>query len=489
MSAPSEREALSERIKALAIAHGFDRAGVAGMERLEEAASRYREWLARGYEGEMAYMRRNLAAREDPRALWPKARSALVVAANYAPAREGSASPGLLRGRVARYAGGGDYHRYMQKRLGAVLSAIGEFCPAADGRACVDTAPLLERELAVRAGIGWAGKNTLVLSRSLGSYFFLGVLLLNLDLAPDRPEGDHCGSCTHCLPACPTGAFIAPDLLDARRCISYLTIELRGPIPRELRPLVGDWVFGCDVCQEVCPWNREAPPTAHERFLPRPGQPLPDLLELLELTEAEFLARFRGTALMRAKYSGLLRNAAVALGNRRDPRAVPFLVCALRHREPLVRGHAAWALGEVVGGGGGAVCEPGGECPIRRKLLGRNPPGARGPPGGGKGRLGARGGGAGSRVLPARLLRFDKLTAPSRVEGRGARPVSGGKEDSMARARVRGVELFYLDRGEGVPILWVHGYSLDHTMWEPQVEALSDCRHIAPDLRGHGETP
>jgi epoxyqueuosine reductase len=218
------------------------------------------------------------------------------------------------------------------------------------GRAYVDTGPLLERDLARRAGLGWFGKNTMLLHPRIGSYFFLGALMLDLPLRPDPPfTGDHCGTCTRCLDACPTGAFVGPRVLDARRCISYLTIELRGPIPRELRPLVGDWIFGCDICQEVCPWNRKAPVSLEPAFRPRAGFETPELIPMLQMTQEEFSARFKGSPIKRAKRRGLLRNVAVALGNAGDRAAIPALVVALRDPEPLVRGHAAWALGRLGG--------------------------------------------------------------------------------------------------------------------------------------------
>src|SRR5207302_3001460 len=208
----------------------------------------------------------------------------------------------------------------------------------------VDTAPLLERDFARRAGLGWFGKNTMLLNKHFGSYFFLGALLLDLDLRPDPAhETSHCGTCTACLDACPTQAFPEPGQLDARRCISYLTIELRGPIPEELRGPTGDWLFGCDICQEVCPWNRKSPPSAEPAFGPRPELEAVDLVELLGLSEEAFRRRFRGTALTRPGRRGLLRNGAVILGNLRDPAALPALRRALADPEQLVREAAAWA--------------------------------------------------------------------------------------------------------------------------------------------------
>jgi epoxyqueuosine reductase len=212
----------------------------------------------------------------------------------------------------------------------------------------VDTAPLLERDYARRAGLGWFGKNTMLLNRRQGSYFFLGALLVDLDLQADEPhQTSHCGTCTACLDSCPTGAFAGPGLLDARRCLSYLTIDLRGPVPAELRPALGEWVFGCDVCQEVCPWNRKALPGTEPAWQARPDLESLDLAELLGLSEEQFRHRFRGTALTRARRRGLLRNAALALGSQGDPAALPALRRALEDGEPLVREAAAWAIGHI----------------------------------------------------------------------------------------------------------------------------------------------
>jgi epoxyqueuosine reductase len=213
----------------------------------------------------------------------------------------------------------------------------------------VDTGPILERELAWRAGLGWPGKHTNLINRQLGSWLFLGAILLNRELVYDSPASAHCGTCTRCLVACPTSALVAPGVLDSRRCISYLTIELRGPIPRELRPLMGTHIFGCDICQAVCPWNRHAPETAETACWPQAGYAAPELLPLLSLSEAEFQTRFRSSPIRRAKRRGFLRNVAVALGNLGDPRAIPPLQHALHDAEPLIRGHAAWALGRIGG--------------------------------------------------------------------------------------------------------------------------------------------
>jgi epoxyqueuosine reductase len=274
-------------------------------------------------------------------------RSVVMVGMNYKPNPDTNEPP-PGRGRIARYARGTDYHHVLWDRLNQLLAWVQQQKPDCRGRGVVDTAPLLERDFARRAGLGWFGKNTMLLNKRLGSYFFLGALLLDLELEPDPPqETGHCGRCTACLDACPTESFVAPGVLDSRRCISYLTIELRGPVPEELRPGLGDWVFGCDVCQEVCPWNRKAPSSRQPAFVPRAELEAVDPIELLGLNEEEFRRRFRGTALMRAKRRGVLRNAALVLGNRGDPAALPALHRALDDSEPLIREAAEWAIEQI----------------------------------------------------------------------------------------------------------------------------------------------
>jgi epoxyqueuosine reductase len=340
-------DTLEDRLKGQAHAQGFELAGIApatpadGFERL-------RAWLARGFAGDMAYMSRHADARRDPAAVLPEVHSVVMVAMNYKPGHSEAEGSNLLCGRVARYARGADYHDVLRERLRRLLAWLQAERPGCRGRGVVDTAPLLERDFARRAGLGWFGKNTMLLNKRLGSYFFLGALLTDLALRPDAPhEAAHCGTCTACLDACPTGAFAGPGWLDSRRCISYLTIELRTSIPQELRPGLGDWVFGCDVCQEVCPWNRKAPAGAEPELGGRADLERVDLVELLSLSEEEFRHRFRGTALMRARRRGLLRNAALALGNAGDPAALPALRRALDDPEPLVREAAAWAIAQI----------------------------------------------------------------------------------------------------------------------------------------------
>jgi epoxyqueuosine reductase len=352
--------ALGAAVRKRARALGFDRVafGPAGPP---EHGPAFERWLEAGHAGGMDYLARSRQDRLDPRRLLPGARSVVAVAMVYgAGAAEPASTPdeqdpgGGARSaapvaarpaRVARYAGGRDYHDVMRPRL----RALARFIDAAAGggtrsRAAVDTSALLERDLAARAGLGWIGKNTNLLAPDLGSYFFIGLVLTTAELPPDAPHPDRCGTCRACLDACPTGAFVGPYVLDARRCISYLTIEHRGPIAAQARAAIGPWLFGCDVCQEVCPWNRRAPEAAN----PALGEP-PALApeELLALGEAEFRARFRTTALWRARRPGLLRNAAIVLANRGDRSAIPALERAASDSDPTVRDAAAWALARL----------------------------------------------------------------------------------------------------------------------------------------------
>jgi epoxyqueuosine reductase len=338
---------LAERLKDHARRLGFDLVGIAPATEPPGAES-LRDWLAKGYAGEMRYMNRQETARQHPQSILPEVRSIVMVAMVYRQPAMGNRQQDALTGRVSCYAQGTDYHDVMWRRVEELLAWVRQQEPECQGRAVVDTAPLLERDFARLAGLGWFGKNTMLLHKRLGSYFFLGALLLSLPLPADAPfETAHCGTCTACLDACPTQAFVGPGQLDARRCISYLTIELRRPIPQELRRPMGDWVFGCDICQDVCPWNRKAPVATESEFQSRDDLAAPDLLVLLRLSAIEFRRRFRGTAIKRTKRRGLLRNAAIALGNRGDLRAVPALIEALQDEEPLIRGAAAWALGEL----------------------------------------------------------------------------------------------------------------------------------------------
>lgn len=346
---------LTARIKARARELGFDLVGVTPATPSAQIEF-YQRWVEQGYAGQMEYLTRqeSLHRRSDPRTSLPEAKSIIVVGLNYCPGdHPGAASTARDgTGKVARYAWNRDYHQVMTTRLRELVDFIlGQAERPIAAKISVDTGPLLERELAMRAGLGWFGKNTMLINPKLGSWFFLGAVLLDLELDYDDPfEADYCGSCTRCLEVCPTDALLADRTLDATRCISYLTIELKEAIPRELRRGVGGWVFGCDLCQEVCPWNvRFSRTTSEEAFQGEPQAAAPELTELLGLDETTFQERYRGSPLKRAKRRGLLRNAAVALGNLGRPAAIPALLHALEDPEPLVRGHAAWALGQIKG--------------------------------------------------------------------------------------------------------------------------------------------
>jgi epoxyqueuosine reductase len=331
---------LHDIVKARALELGFDRVAIGPAGRPEHAGA-FTRWLEAGHAGSMAYLARTQPERLDPERLLPGCRSVVAVALVYASGEDdGDWAP------VARYARGRDYHDVMRPRLRELGRAIEQ--AAGSGvrtRAAVDTSAVLERDLAAGAGLGWIGKNTNLLAPGLGSYFFIGIVLTTAEIAADERVSDHCGSCRACLDACPTDAFVAPYVLDARRCISYLTIEHRGDVDEALRPALGDWLFGCDVCQEVCPWTRKARVARDASFVP--SEPLGALDELLALDEGEFRRRFRATALWRARRSGLLRNAALVLGVRAEARARPALTRALDDASEPVRHAAAWALARL----------------------------------------------------------------------------------------------------------------------------------------------
>ncbi len=307
--------ALAATAKRAARALGFAACGVTDLAPSGAAAALDR-WLAAGFQGEMAYLERQAPVRRAPALAWPEARSAVVVLHGYYHA---DVDPAPGRGRVARYALGDDYHAVMKERLARLGAALAAAAGTGRFRAWADAGPLPERELARRAGLGWVGKNTMLIAPGLGSWTFIGVLLTDLALAPDAPfDADRCGTCRRCLEACPTQAFPAPGVLDATRCVSYLTIEARGPIPPELERGLGDRLFGCDVCQDVCPWNvRFAREAEEPRFRPRPAVEWPTLAELAAMTEREFDEALGATALERAGRAGLARNAAAVLRNTR----------------------------------------------------------------------------------------------------------------------------------------------------------------------------
>jgi epoxyqueuosine reductase len=343
---------LAARVKATGRRLGFDLVAIGSADPPERGGA-FEAWLDAGYAGTMGYLERGRAKRLDPRRVLPGARSLIACALNY---YQGPQAAGPAH--VARYAWGADYHEVMEPRLSALLRDLTVAVPEATGRVYVDTGPLLERELAARAGLGWVGKNTLLLHPALGSYFFIGVILTTAELAFDGPPvADRCGTCTRCLDACPTGAFVAPYVLDARRCISYLTIEHRGPIPIGLREAVGTLAFGCDVCQDVCPWNRRAPVAAEAAF---GGGAVPTLAELLTLTDEQYRVRLRGSPLRRARRRGLARNAAVAVANAGDPAAAAAVEQARDDPDPDVREHAEWAWARLGGrrSDDGDRCQP-----------------------------------------------------------------------------------------------------------------------------------
>ena len=337
---------ITANVKRRAKSLGFQLSGVcpavrpAGSERLDQ-------WLAAGYAGEMDYIAERRQAYDHPKHVLEGVRSIVMLGMHYRSAEPSKATAG--QGRVSRYAwGSSDYHDVIRDRLHELADFLKEISPGAKTRGVVDTAPLLERDFAQLAGLGWVGKNTLVISPQEGSYFFLAALLTDAVLRYDAPhETDHCGTCTACLEACPTDAFPQPYVLDGSRCISYLTIELQQSIPQQLRSDMGQWLFGCDVCQDVCPWNRRAPATDVPEFQPLPGMNPVDLASLFDLEDDQFRKRFRKTPLWRSHRRGLLRNAAIVLGNQRAERCLGALEKGLRDVEPLVRGASAWAVGEV----------------------------------------------------------------------------------------------------------------------------------------------
>lgn len=358
VNAPDWRT-LSDAIRREARELGFDLVGIAPAE-TPMSYPRLLEWLQQGFAGEMGYIARRVEAYAHPRHIQPDVRSLIVVAQSYHQRSDssGGAMPEttpLSTGRVATYARSlHDYHDTLRADLKRLAERVQQLAPGCRTRTVVDTAPLLERDFSQLAGLGWFGKNTMLINKRAGSFLLLGALLTDLPLVADPPHAtSHCGTCTRCLEACPTEAFVGPHVLDARRCISYLTIELRGSIPRELRAGIDDWLFGCDVCQDVCPWNRKAPPG--RSLLATPSPELPEALTLLAMDEATFDAKYGRSPLGRPGYVGLRRNAAIVLGNlgrrlsveaRETHPAVLALVAALDDPSPIVRGSAVWALGQ-----------------------------------------------------------------------------------------------------------------------------------------------
>ena len=346
-SAPLDLLALTASIREWAAQLGFQQVGITDID-LTEDALRLDAYLAAGYHGEMEYMASHGTMRSRPDELVPGTLRVISVRMDYLP--EDTQMVQMLaqpeQAYVSRYALGRDYHKLIRKRLQQLAEKISQEIGPFGHRAFVDSAPVLEKPLARKAGLGWVGKNTLILNRKAGSWFFLGELLVDLPLPIDQPnDRDHCGKCTACLQVCPTQAFVGDRVLDARRCISYLTIELKGAIPEDLRPLIGNRVFGCDDCQLVCPWNRFAKPTQEDDFQPRHRLDNSSLVELFMWTEDEFLARTLGSPIRRTGYERWLRNLAVGLGNA--PSTIPVfeaLKARLEHPSELVREHVRWAL-------------------------------------------------------------------------------------------------------------------------------------------------
>jgi epoxyqueuosine reductase len=339
---PSELKAV---IRVLGRARGFSEVGFASVD-LGDAEARLMDWLARGYHGDMDYMAAHGTRRARPPEIVPGTRTVISVRFDYGGASEEVADP--RRAVISRYARGRDYHKTLRQRLQGFAQDIAARIGPFGYRAFTDSAPVMEVELAARAGLGWRGKHTLLLTRA-GSWFFLGELYTDLDIPPDPPASSHCGRCTACIQACPTGAIVAPYVLDARRCISYLTIEHPGPIPESLRPLFGNRVYGCDDCQAACPWNRFAQAVIPEDFRPRHGLDKATLVALFRWSEAEFLERLAGSPIRRIGHARWLRNIAVGLGNGpADADAITALRARMDDASPLVREHVAWALGRLL---------------------------------------------------------------------------------------------------------------------------------------------
>lgn len=349
---PIDPARLAQQIKSWGAELGFQKVGISDTD-LTEAEHHLAQWLAQGYHGEMDYMQRHGSRRTRPAELVPGTLRIIAVRMDYLPDEPDAAM--LLadpaRAFISRYALGRDYHKVLRTRLQQLATRIADVVGPFGYRAFVDSAPVMERAIAAKAGLGWIGKHSNLLDRGAGSWFFLGELYTDLPLPVDRPLDEHCGTCQACLDVCPTRAIVAPYRVDARRCISYLTIELKGSIPVPLRPMLGNRIFGCDDCQQVCPWNRFATPSAEADFAPRNGLDTATLLDLFNWSEDEFLARTEGSAIRRIGYLRWLRNIAVALGNAGPD---PAIAAALRRRiddvdDPVVREHIAWAIDRQTG--------------------------------------------------------------------------------------------------------------------------------------------
>jgi epoxyqueuosine reductase len=339
-----EPDQLKAFIQNCALKLGFSAVGISRVRPIPPEAMT--GWLDRNYHGQMSYMERNLEKRLDPRKIFPDVRSIVSVSLNYLYPIEMPYSDSD-QGVISRYARGTDYHLVLEERLAQLLRDLTVVEPETVGKVYVDTGPVMDKYWAVESGLGWMGKHTNVLSRSNGSWFFLGEILLSLDLEPDAPEKDFCGSCTRCLDACPTKAIVEPYVLDARKCLSYSTIELKEDVPCDLRGPTGNLVFGCDFCQDVCPWNRRAPDSREGEFMD-PGRDY-TLRGLARLSTEQFNHSFRHSSVKRTKWRGLMRNVAVAMGNSRSEDMIPELTELLRCEDSMVRRHAGWALQKIKG--------------------------------------------------------------------------------------------------------------------------------------------
>ena len=333
---------LTARLKAEAKKLGFDRVGIAPAAR-PLGFDRYHDWLERGYDAGMTYMRKHESARLHPDSILSGVRSVIVGSVVYGERRDASDDPKC--GKIARYALGRDYHQVLWDKLGALLAWLRSECPEIQGRAVADTAPLLERDFARSAGIGWIGKNTMLIDKTLGSFTVLGAILVDRELVYDSPhDANHCGTCTRCLDACPTDAFDGPGRLDANKCLSYWTIEHRGPIPPKIAESLDGWAFGCDICQDVCPWNRKAPAGRLPELAALVEWTDPDLISWLEMDADEFRRKLKGSALSRTKRAGLVRNAALILGSRQIPEALVALERLRDDADPGIRNAVQWAI-------------------------------------------------------------------------------------------------------------------------------------------------
>jgi len=339
-------QAIKDAIRAQARALQFDAVGFTSPD-IDDASHRFREFLAAGWQGDMDWLAAKRDRRADPRTLWPEVRSIVMLGLNYGPPGDPLHSLAQReRGTISVYAQGRDYHDVLKTRLKQLAGWL-QATHGGEAKVFVDTAPVMEKPLAERAGIGWQGKHTNLVSRQLGSWLFLGEIFTTLELPPDAPEADYCGSCHACLDICPTHAFPAPYQLDARRCISYLTIEHKGPIPREFRNAMGNRIYGCDDCLVVCPWNKFAARTAEYAFLPRAELTAPRLADLAQLDDAGFRTLFAGSAIKRTGRNRFIRNVLIALGNSGDASTLPTIERLLEDPSPLVRGAAVWALARL----------------------------------------------------------------------------------------------------------------------------------------------